>query len=173
MNIVLFKKSKEAEELCKELGLVNNYFLEDVLLAEGRDKKKLLQEINLGKNQGKLVIYKVNDEETLRFVLEKTNVDVVIGAEGTHEKDSLHYVRAGLDDVLCKIAADRGKTIGFSFSSVLNSSVRGKLLARMMLNVRLCKKYKIKTMLSNFSNSVEEMRSSKDLDAWGRVLGLQ
>ena len=173
MNILLFKKSNDALELCEKLGLADSYFLdEEIILIEERDKKKLLQGINLGKNKKKLVVCRVNDEETLRFALEKTAADMVIGVEGMHEKDSLHYVRSGLDDVLCKIAADRGKIIGFSFSSVLNSSVKGKLLARMMLKVRLCRKYKVKMMLSNFSGCLEEMRSSKDLEAWGRVLGL-
>ena len=43
------------------------------------------------------------------------NNKIVFGIEKIHPKDSLHYPKSGLDPVLCKIAADRGKIIGFSF----------------------------------------------------------
>jgi len=173
MNILLLQRSREAEELSKKLGFTQALFLfEDIVLLEGVDKKKLLQEVNLAKSKKKMVIYKVTNEEMLRFVLEKTAVDMVIGIEGIHEKDSVHHVRGGLDDVFCKIAAAHDKMIGFSFSEVLNSAHKGRLMARMMLNITLCKKYKVKTVWSNFSSCLEDMRSSKDLDAFGRVLGL-
>ena len=105
----------------------------------------------------------------LRFILEKTAVDMVYGLEMIHPSDSVHYVRGSLDQVLCQIAAAKGKMIGFSFSSLLHSS-DGKLLGRMKQNMKLCKKYKVKMILSNFSVSPEELRSKKDLAAFQRVL---
>ena len=108
----------------------------------------------------------------LRFVLEKSDVDIVYGMETIHPKDSMHFVRGGLDQVLCKIAAEKGKILAFSFSDILNSSSQGKLLARIMFNVKLCKKYKVPMMVCSFAASKEEMRSAKDLQALGRILGV-
>ena len=173
INILLMKKTAVAEEMSTLLGFSQTLFLEtEVVVLEGMDKKKLLQDINLAKSKKKMVVYKVTNEEMLRFVLEKTAVDMVIGIEGIHEKDSLQHVRGGLDDVFCKIATDKEKIIGFSFEDVLNCGYRDRLMARMMLNIKLCKKYKVKMIFSNFSSSVEEMRSVKDLEAFGRLLGI-
>ncbi len=110
-------------------------------MVTGRTKKELLR--NLKKTDDKT--YRPPTEELLRFALEKTSVDVVLGMETIHPKDSVHYVRGGLDHVTCAIAARKKKTIGFSFTDVVNSFQRGKLLARMRLNLRLCKKFKVTT----------------------------
>ena len=107
----------------------------------------------------------------LRFALEKTSVDIVMGMENINPRDSVHFVRGGLDQVTCKIAKERGKIIAFSFSDVLNSRDRGKLLARIMFNIKLCKKYKVKMLFSNFSTSLNEIRSAKDLQGFWKVLG--
>ena len=98
-----------------------------------------------------------------RFALERTPVDIIIGAEMIHPKDSVHYLRSGIDQVLASIAADKGKIIGFSFSEILNARHPQRLLARMKMNIEICNKYTVKTFFGNFSVLREEMRSKKDL----------
>ncbi len=92
--------------------------------------------------------------------------------EKIHPKDSLHFVRGGLDQVLCKIAAERGKIIGFSFAELLNSSDQAGWLSRVKANVRLCRKYKVKMLLSTFAVAKMELRSRKDLEAFSRIVGI-
>lgn len=177
-NYLLLRKSREAEELSKELGFDRTYFLDDdfILLEEnegnGFSKKVLLRKISSAKKKGKQVLVRVSREDILRFVLEKTAADMVLGAEGIHPHDSVHFLRSGLDQVLCKIAHDRRKIIAFSFSVILQAGNRGKLLARMKANVKLCRKYNVKILLSNFSRDLAEMRSVRELRAWGKVLGV-
>ena len=166
-NYLLMKRTKELEELSKELGFVRTYFLEDLTVLNDKTPKDLLK--SLRKVSGKK-IYFACSEEMLRFALEKTPVDIVMGAESINKKDSLHYVRGGLDQITCKIAASEGKVIGFSFSDALNISDREKLLARMRLNAKLCKKYKVEMIFSNFSKKAVDVRSAKDLAAFWRVI---
>lgn len=139
-----------------------------VSLIEGKTKKELLS--NLKINKGKTTVYRALSEEMLRFALERTDVDIVLGMEGIHYKDHTHYPRGGLDQITSKIAAAKGKTIGFSFADILRSKDRGRLLGRMMLNIRLCKKYNVKMVFSSFASSKSEMRSTKDLEAFWRIL---
>jgi len=169
---VFMKKSMEIEKLAVDLGFVKVHFLEsNFVVLKGKTKKDFLKEIEKARNQKLKTIFKADSEDMLRFALERTNVDIVYGMEHIHPKDSLHYVRGGLDQILCKLAAEKGKVLAFSFSELLNSSNKDKFLARIMFNVKLCKKYKAAMMLCSFAASKEEMRSVKDLQALGRVLG--
>jgi RNase P/RNase MRP subunit p30 len=171
-NIMVLPESKELLELSKQLGFTKTLFIErDFVLVSGGTKKELLKKVSSAKGKKKLVFYKPLTEEMLRFALEKTAVDLIFGFEMINPKDSVHYLRGALDQVVCKIAASKEKMIGFSFFDILNSNKRAKLMARMRQNMRLCKKYKVKMVFSNFALTKEEMRSAKDLDVFFKVVG--
>ncbi|MBI2665944.1 hypothetical protein HYX12_04950 [Candidatus Woesearchaeota archaeon] len=169
-NIVLLEKSTEIEQLSKELGFSHCLFLDQMCLIKETNKKVILEKINLAKKQKKLTICQTMNEDILRFVLERTAVDMVIGMEHIHSHDSVHYVRSGLDQVVCKIAAANNKIIAFSFQDLLHARNRSQLMARISFNLSLCKKYHVKTLFSNFLHRKEELRSRKDLEAFLRVL---
>ena len=163
-NIILLKKTKELEDLCRSLGFEDTLFLDDVKVIEAKTNKDLL------KKSSQFTIVKPATEDLLRFALEKSKVNLVYGMEFIHPKDSVHYVRGGLDQITCKIAAEKGKIIGFSFSEILNTKNQAKLLARMRANLKLCKKYNVNVFFGNFSVSKDEIRSKKDLVAFLRTL---
>ncbi len=171
-NIILIQKSKELGELSQKLGFTKTLFLdEDFVLVKGKAKKEFLDQIKEAKRKNKLAFYQPETEEMLRFALEHTPIDLIFGMEKINPSDSLHYLRGGLDQILCRIAAEKEKTIGFSFQQILTAKDSGKMIARMKFNLKLCKKYKVKIVFSNFSCSHWEMRSAKDLEAFLRVLG--
>ncbi|MDO8655799.1 MAG: hypothetical protein Q7K45_01045 [Nanoarchaeota archaeon] len=169
-NIIVMKENTEIESLSKEFGFTRTLFLDkDFILLETTSKKEILDTISRAK--GKPIFYRATDEETLRFVLERTPIKVVFGAEFIAAKDSLHHVRGGLDQVLCKIATEKGKIIAFSFHDLVQASNKGALLARMKFNIKLCQKYKVTMFFSTFAKSKWELRSAKDLEALWRVMG--
>ena len=170
-NVLLFPKTPDALTLSSELGFTQTLFAEDVVIITGSNKKEILAKATSSKARGKKVIFIPSDEELLRYALERVPVDIILGVEQIHAKDSVHHVRGGLDQVLCTIAREQGKIIGFSFSSILNSENRVRLLARMRFNIELCKKYKVNIFFGNFSGDRWEIRGKKDLQAFGRVLG--
>ena len=168
----MMKKSAEVEKLAAELGFTKVHFLDnDFVLLKGKTQKELLKEIDTARNKKLKTVFKADSEDMLRFALERTSVDIVYGMESIHPKDSLHYVRGGLDQILCKLAAEKKKILAFSFAELLDSPDKKRLLARIMFNVKLCKKYKVSIVLCSFANVKEELRSVKDLQALGRVLG--
>lgn len=170
-NFVLMKKDAEQEEFSHQLGWEKTLFADtDFVYLATANKKELLQQAQRAKQKKLLVVYEAPSEDMLRFALEKTAVDIVVGGEKINPKDSLHYVRGGLDQILCTIAANQGKTIAFSFRDILYAEDRPKLLARMMANIRLCRKYKVKTVFSTFAREKGELRARKDLEAWWRLL---
>ncbi|MBI1968668.1 hypothetical protein HYS49_02050 [Candidatus Woesearchaeota archaeon] len=171
-DLVLLEKHAEIESLAKSLGFSTVLFSgEDFVYLSKENKIALLQEAKKAQQRKLLSVYKASDPETLRFVLEKTPVDMVYGLERLYGRDSFHYPKSGLDHIACKIAAERGKTIAFSFSDILNAPEKAALLHRMAFNIRLCRKYKVKTFLGSFAQRKEEMRSPKDLEVFFLLLG--
>ena len=167
-NYLLMEKNAEGAALSKKLGFSNTFFLSDVVFLQSEDKKTLLRQIQ--KAKGKKIIFEPKTMEMARFAVERTNVDVIVGVEKIHPKDSVHYVRSGLNQVICKFAAANGKVVAFSFADVLHARDRGKIISRMKTNVALCRKYGVKTVLSSFALSISDMRSARDLTAFWRVL---
>lgn len=172
-DYVFMKKNAEAEKLAAELGFTKvSFFDSNFVILKGKTQKELLREIESARNKKSKTVFRADSEEMLRFALEKNGVDIIYGMESINPKDSLHFVRGGLDQVLCNIAAEKEKILAFSFAEILNSHDKAKLLARILFNVKLCKKYRVQIRLYSFASSREEMRSAKDLQALGRVLGL-
>lgn len=166
-NIILLDRNEELEELSKKLGFTRVYFKEDLVYLETKSKKELLTKTK----KAKFSIYQPPTEDLLRFALEKTNVNMVVGMEKINPKDHTHYPRGGLDQITCRIAASRKKIVAFSFVDILDAKDRPKLLARMMFNIKLCKKYKVKMYFGDFCRGKVEMRGAKDLAAFFRLLG--
>lgn len=166
------KKNEKIEQLSKELGFTRALFLdEDFVFIREENKKELLKKIKKAKKKNLLTIYQPSSEELLRFALEKTPVNMVVGMEKINPKDSVHFVRSGLDPVLCKITHDQKKIIAFSFNDILKAKDKGKLMGRTMFNIKLCRKYKVKIYFGSFAASKFEIRSARDLETFLRLLG--
>lgn len=170
-NFLLLKRTPVLEELSQTLGFSRALFAgAEFIVINSLNKREVLQSVLHAKQRKQRTIYRATTEEMLRFVLEKTDSDMVYGQEFIHAQDSLHFLRSGLDQILCTIAAQRQKTIAFSFHDILNSSHRAKLLGRIAFNIRLCKKYKVPMLFSTFAENESELRSAQDLQAFWRVL---
>ncbi len=53
-----------------------------------------------------------------------------------------------------------------------NSFERSKILRRMMQNVKLCRKYKVKMLINSFAKNEYELRSRDALKSFGLVIGM-
>ena len=111
-------------------------------------------------------------EEKNRKAVENKQVDILVAPERAGKKDRFTQRDSGLNHVLCALAKQNDVAIGFSFSDLLNSSHRSMLLGRMLQNVRLCRKYKVRMVVASFAKDPKEMRSAYDLLAFGQVLGM-
>ena len=112
------------------------------------------------------------DEDKVMKAVSNLNVDIVTGVENGNKKDKMSSRNSGLNQVICKEASENKVAIGFDFNLVLNVDDKQKIIGRMMQNVKLCRKYKVKMVLFSGAKNKFEMRSAKDLIAFGRVLGM-
>jgi RNase P/RNase MRP subunit p30 len=114
------------------------------------------------------------ENKNRNYVSNKQN-DVLMNPELKSLKDKVHYRVSGLNQVLAKLALTNDVAIGFGFSFVLNSIgvERARILGRMRQNVRICQKIGTKMLVCSYANNVKEMRGSKDLLAFARLIGME
>lgn len=121
----------------------------------------------------KLSIISGGNEIINRKAVESKSVDILLHPEENTKKDFMHSRNSGLNQVLCKLASKNNVAIGFSFNNILNSSgmKRATILGRMMQNIILCRKYKVKMIIINHIANDSE-RSNGDLRSFGICLGM-
>jgi RNase P/RNase MRP subunit p30 len=109
-----------------------------------------------------------------RPLLESRNIDVVFGMESNNERDSIMQKKSGLNHILCSIAKEKDKIIGFDFSQIISATGHRKaiLIGRMMQNISLCRKYKVDTAIASFAHSPLKMRNRYDVSALFSMLGM-
>ena len=140
-------------------------------IIEARTINDLNKQIN--KTKG-LMIVKSNPNIS-RAIFENKNINIIINLETSPKKDSLHYKISGLNQVLCKLAVKNKIIIGISLQNILNTNTNQRkiLLGRIIQNIKLCNKYKVKVIIASFAENKWEMRGKNDIEAFGRVLGIE
>ena len=108
-----------------------------------------------------------------RFFIEKKKADVLFSSEDQNREDFMHHRASGLNHVLCTLASKNKIAVGFSFNMLLKDKKNlHKLLGRMMQNIQLCRKYKVKTLIGSFAERPFEMRAANDLISLFSILGM-
>lgn len=168
------KNENEFLKMAEKLNYTSICFLYD---NKNKDKIKNSKiEIFYGffekNNNADIVI--VKSSKNNRHFIEKGTTDILFELEKSEKKDLLHYRNSGLNQVLCKLANQEDVMIGFSFSSILNSDKiqKTQIMGRMQQNIKLCRKYKVRTVIASFAKDPYEMRSPHDLTSLGIVLGM-
>jgi RNase P/RNase MRP subunit p30 len=140
--------------------------MEKIFISEDNfDKaRKLIKE-----NQSKEIIFSSENEETLRKVLEKEKISILLlnqaGKRDFHKQRS-----SGFNQVLAKIAKKKEVIIGINLDEILNSNEKEKasIIARTRQNVRLCSKNKLKMKFISKTQKKDDI----DLKSFGLVLGM-
>ncbi len=165
---------KKFIKIAEKLGLTGLVFLyskpKDLKTLQVTTKLKLY----VGSSKGNCDIVVAEGKDNARHLLEKTGVDIVYGLERDDGRDHTHYRYSGMNQVLAKIAYDKDKIICFDIGKVIDASgmKRAKLLGRMMQNIMLCKKYKVKMAAATFASSPYKMRDAYGIQALLNVIGM-
>lgn len=181
MKIAIVKPKNNEEELilmAENLGFKEILLLYEKEAAKYQNKSKSSIKIITGfliKNVSEINKATKNNDlifaPAQRSFFENKKIKYLINAEAMQEKDSVHQRRAGLDDVMCKLAKQNHQVV--VFNTKYNIYCRQEVLGRMMQNARLCRKYKLKTLVATFASTPLEMRAPKDLDGFARLIRLR
>lgn len=129
--------------------------------------EKARKKIHESKN--KTIIFSSDNDELNRKILEKEKINVLlINLEG--RKDFQKQRNSGFNQVLAKIAKKKNVAIGINFDEIIESKDKEKILARIMQNIILCNKNKIK--MKFISQKQKNQRNLYDQKSLGLVLGM-
>ncbi len=100
-------------------------------------------------NPDETIIIKAGDEEFNRKVLEIKGVNILLSPELHEAHDKLKQRDSGLNEFLCKLAAKNNITIAIDIQSLQkqDKKQKAKTLARIIQNIKLCKRTKTKIIL--------------------------
>ncbi len=136
-----------------------------IIQEDNFDKaRKLIRE-----NSGKRIIFSSNNEETIRKMLEKEEIDILLLSQAGR-KDYQKQRNSGFNHVLAKLAKKKNVTIGINLDEIIKSSEKEKaaILARVRQNIRICNKNKLKM---KFIYKYQK-RNLHDLKALALILGM-
>ena len=106
------------------------------------------------------------DDIKNRSAVENKNIDILLSPERGRIKSS------GLNQVLCKLAKKNDIALGFNFHDVLISKNRSLILEKMMQNIRLCRKYKVRMVVISGAYNEHELKPARDLISFALILGM-
>lgn len=109
--------------------------------------------------------------EDINALVENKRIDALCGFESLRLKDRLKQKSSGLDPVLCKLMSERKKIYCVDFGSILQSSSKAVVFARLKQNLMLCRKFRIEVMAASFASSPLKMRNPLDIAGFLAVMG--
>lgn len=140
-------------------------------LIKETDFNRIKKEIKKKQNEKKEVVFSSDDDNLNRKVLEKQEINILL-LNQSQRNDKAKQKDSGLNQVMARLAKKNNITIGINLEEIISANTggaRAKILARVIQNIKLCKKYKLKMkFISEKGNS----RNPYDLKALGLVLGM-
>lgn len=88
------------------------------------------------------------------------------------KNDFLHHRNSGLNQVFCNIMKEKEKILGISFSTLINAGKKGVILGRMRQNIRLSRKYKLRTFTLSFAKTPYELRAEHEIKSFEKAIGV-
>ena len=172
--------------IAEKLGYKGLYFLYDFNDYSSRKKKfennkiKIHAGILVNNNNLNKAKHNLKNEKSFvavrssyddRDTIEKLKPNIIFSFEDNGKRDFIHQRASGLNQIICKSAKENDTIIGFSLSSFLNAKDMHKVLGKIMQNIILCRKFKVKTVIASFARNPFEMRGPNDLISLFKALG--
>ena len=113
--------------------------MKNVLL---NDKNFNILKEKIKSNKNNRILFNSNDDELNRKVLEKLHINI-LAISLSYRKDFSKQSKSVFNQVMAKIANKKNISLGIFLDELVLSEKRERILARVIQNVFLCKKYSI------------------------------
>tara|TARA_Y100000294_G_scaffold45400_1_gene41930 strand:+ start:9001 stop:9606 length:606 start_codon:yes stop_codon:yes gene_type:complete len=138
------------------------------VLAENKNINKIKSK---PKNEKVFVVVRSSSDD--RKIMEGSKAHMIFSFEDNIKRDFIHQRASGLNHILCKLANENNIIMGFSLSSILNTENKHVILGRIVQNIKMCRKFKVKTAIASFAKNPYEMKSTHDLSSLFYILGFK
>jgi RNase P/RNase MRP subunit p30 len=164
-NSLYFKKiSKKTDVSLNDLH--DGYFI-DSKATESEARKIIASLDSLKKNnfaaKKKLIAIEGNGDVFNRRAIETLKINYLVSPENNTLKDTLKQRDSGLNHVTAKIAKQKNIAIIINLSNltILNPKQKATKLAKIMQNIKICKKTNTSIKIASFSDSKKQKTCEK------------
>ena len=182
---------EEFAGIASKLGIKKLFFIYDFDKFEEKIREKvgkiegyngikieigfLVSQKNIKKACKKSSLIVVKSSEQDRFFIEGKKISLIYGFEEIGKKDFMHQRASGINHIMCDILKKNNITVGFPYSSLFNKNeiASSILIGRMMQNIKLCEKYKVKAAIGAFSENPFDLRAPHDIRCLFLSLGME
>jgi ribonuclease P/MRP protein subunit RPP1 len=163
-DALIFQKIKSKNEIQE------NY---DGYLIDS-DEKEIRKIIEALKNKKKKIAVLGKDDNFNRRIIETCRINYFVSPEKNNQRDTLKQRDSGLNHVVAKEAREKDISIVIGLADVLKASGKNRslLLARIMQNIKICRKVGCKIRIATFAENKEDLRSEGELKAFLFSLGM-
>lgn len=143
------------------------------IIASLRDREKL--EIRNKKLEKKFLIGIYGGDDTFnRRVIESLKVDYLVSPEALTRFDNLKQRDGGLNHVVAKMAKEKGIKIVVDIRDIsgLKGKEKGKRIAKIMQNIRICRKVGCKIRIASLGRRKGEVVDENGRKSFGVSLGM-
>tara|TARA_Y100000310_G_C20650190_1_gene798978 strand:+ start:137 stop:649 length:513 start_codon:yes stop_codon:yes gene_type:complete len=159
-----FKIIKTKKDISDKDGQAN-YLID----ADEKSARGIVASLKNKKFGGEIGVFG-RDDNFNRRALETLKINYLVSPELGHRKDTLKQRDSGLNHVLAKIAKQNKIEIVIDFADVnkLEGKLKALRLARIIQNIKICRRAKCKMKILDLSGKVD----GKTLGAFGFSLGM-
>ncbi len=149
-------------------------------ISEEEKKKFFLKKtnnINITRKINKCnnIIFRPESFEELKKAVNKKKPLGIIDAEQLFKKNSLHYIKSGIDDTISKEMGDKkiGIVLNLKKFLIQEGMDRSNTIARMKKNMKYALKYEIPVFFASLAEDKYELFNGIMIKSIARVLGLK
>ena len=166
-NTIFLKPVKTKAEI-KEQDNSEGYFI----ASSEKEARKIIDSL---KQKKKVIAVLGKDDAFNRRAIETLKINFLISPEYGEKKDTLKQTDSGLNHVITKIAKEKNISIVINMQEIMSmqdKKSKAKKLARIMQNIKICRKTGCKIKIASFASSPKEIISKHNRKAFGFSLGM-
>jgi ribonuclease P/MRP protein subunit RPP1 len=167
-NAIHLKKISKKEDLKKDDDTEGYLINTDEKTARG-----IIDSIKK-KNKKAIIAVQGRDDAFNRRAIETLKINYLVMPEAGKKKDTLKQRDSGINHVVAKEAARKNISfvIDFSYLKSLEGEELAKVLARIIQNIKICRKAKAQIKLASFAKSEKDLLNEKDISGFLTSLGM-
>ncbi|MGC9309111.1 MAG: RNase P subunit p30 family protein [Candidatus Nanoarchaeia archaeon] len=174
-NSLHLKLIKKKADLPDNSGRNNSKQVDGYLIDTNENEKearRIIAALKARNFKGKIAI-QGGTASYNRRIIETMQVNWLVSPEAASQKDSLKQRDAGFNHVLAKAATGKlAIVISISELMSIKGKARARRLARIMQNIRICRKAKCQIKIASLANKKEAIIDKYSRKALGSSLGM-
>ena len=171
INFFKLKDSLYLKEISSKAELLGDDCDGYLIRSSESEARRIIESL---RKSGKRIGFMGGDDALNRRAVESLKIDFLVSSERDTEKDSVKQRDSGLNHVVAKIAKEKGVLIVVDMGEIsrLEGKKKAERIARVMQNVRICRKVGCGIGVASFARKKSEVVNELGRRSFGVTLGM-